>query len=246
MKLIQANIWGGNIAYTLSDFLCAEKPDILCLQEAVALKPGERGFLFKSVDELAKIMEADHVYMSPTFSYDYMHTTAHFGNCIISKLPFTHQETVFTRGSHEQDFDWQLQRSQENRNFQYVQITLRDNQTLKLFNHHGHQIPAHKNGDDETKRQCQQIAEAIKVESGGKLILTGDFNLVPDSLSLTPLNDLLRNLTKEARLATTRTLLSHKTEPCDYIFVSEDIKVDSFRVSHEVISDHSALILEFS
>ena len=243
MKLIQLNVWGGRIEYTLNEFLRREQPDILCLQEAIDLERG-RGALFSSVSEMAALIGAEYHYMSPTFSFNYMHRKAHFGNCIISKLPIQRQETFFTGKEYVADFDWTKHR-QDIRNLQYAQILLPGNIPLNLLNHHGHHNYTHKDGDDETIRQCNMIADKIR-PLHGKTILTGDFNLVPNSESLQPINKLLRNLTLEAELSTTRTVLTHKTEACDYIFVSPEVTVVSFIASDIIVSDHQALILEFN
>jgi endonuclease/exonuclease/phosphatase (EEP) superfamily protein YafD len=79
----------------------------------------------------------------------------------------------------------------------------------------------------------------------GPVILTGDFNLVPGSKSLEPLNKMLRNLSIEFRLSTTRNQLTHKNEVCDYIFVNDKVQVKQFEASDALISDHKALILDF-
>lgn len=243
MKLIQLNVWGGRLGDHLNDFLRAEKPDILCLQEAIDLEKG-RGALFSSVSEIRDIIGADYHYMSPAFSFNYMHRKAHFGNCVISKLPIVKSETMFTERQYEMDFDW-TEHTQNIRNLQHVQLELASGSILHIFNHHGHHNYVDKNGDDETIRQCAMIADKIKA-TGGKRILTGDFNLVPGSKSLAPINKLLRNLTMEADLSTTRNVLTSQNDACDYIFVSQDIEVKSFVASDALISDHQALIMQFS
>lgn len=243
MKLIQLNAWGGRLEYSLKQFLRSESPDILCLQEAIELEK-DRGALFASVGEMCEILEAEHYYMSPAYSFNYMHRKAHFGNCIISRFPLHNQETVFTGKEYEADFDW-TKHTQNIRNLQYVQIQLPSGEPLHLFNHHGHHNHLHKNGDEETIRQCGIIVDKVKSLSG-KRILTGDFNLVPDSQSLKPINELLRNLTIESNVKSTRTPLTNQTNVCDYIFTSSDIEVNSFRVSDALVSDHKALILQFN
>jgi len=75
--------------------------------------------------------------------------------------------------------------------------------------------------------------------------LAGDFNLSPHSESLKIINGRLTNLPLKYRLKTTRTLLTHKTEVCDYLFVSKDITVNDFYASKKLVSDHLALILDF-
>ncbi len=189
-------------------------------------------------------MEASYAFMSPVFTLGMMARKADFGNCIISKYPIKNEETIFTGKQYVADFDF-LNHDPNMRNLQHAVIKLPNGTDLNILNHHGHHIHQHKNGDAETMRQCSIIADNInKIE--GRLILAGDFNLAPHSDSLEQINKLVKNLSIEAGLKTTRTQLTHKKEVCDYIFVSKKIKVISFDVSDEIVSDHKALIMEFN
>lgn len=240
VKLLQANIWGGRLANQLTDFLQAESADIVCLQEVVSTK-GD-ALIFTTLEQMQEEAGFDHAFSSPVFDFSLMQKKASFGNAILSRQPFTRTETIFTRLEHKEDFDFDLH-DYNIRNFQHATIDV-DGKPLHLLNHHGHHVRQHKNGDEETMRQCKIIADYI-AELDGPIILTGDFNLAPHSESLEQINRLLNNLSAEHRLPTTRTPLTNKTEVCDYIFVSKEVKVNDFRASDEIISDHKALILDF-
>jgi endonuclease/exonuclease/phosphatase family metal-dependent hydrolase len=242
MKLIQANIWGGRLGGRVREVLTTEEPDIVCLQEVIDIKGGE-AMMFASLEELKEGTHLTHSYMSPVFSLQYMRRKAAFGNAILSKHSFTKTETIFTRLEHMDNFDILEDDDYNIRNLQHVIIEL-NGKTLHVLNHHGHHIHQHKNGDDETMRQCKLIADYVsKLE--GAVILTGDFNLAPHSESLEQLNDVLRNLSIEYKLKTTRNELTYKTEVCDFIFVNDKVKVNAFEASDKLISDHKALVLEF-
>lgn len=236
-------MWGGRLGSKLEDFIFEEQPDILCLQEAIDLEGG-RGALFVSVEELCEILKTKFYYMAPVYRFNYMHRKADFGNCIISKFPILNKETIFTGKQYIPDFDW-TKHNQNIRNLQHIQIQLPTGKVLNVFNHHGHHNHKHKDGDAETMRQCSIIAEAVETIEGST-ILAGDFNLTPHSKSLEQINYVLKNLSVQAGLKTTRTVLTSKTEVCDYIFVSQDVQVASFEASDELISDHKALLLNFS
>lgn len=242
MKLIQLNAWGGRLEYRLNDFIEAQQPDILCLQEIIDIK-NARGALFTSVEEICEILKTKHYYMSPILSFNFMRRKANFGNAIISKYPILKNETIFTGREYLDDFDW-TEHTMNIRNLQYAEVELPNGKLLNLFNHHGHHIHEHKNGDEESMRQMKLVAEEIK-QKDGKVILTGDFNLIPESESLQQINKILNNLSVKAGLATTRNQLTHKTEVCDYIFVSDEIEDKSFKMPEEIVSDHQALILNF-
>lgn len=241
MKLLQLNLWGGRLDPQISKLLKAQNPDILCLQEAIDIKGGNAG-VFISSEEIQAAIDADYMFMSPAFSFKHMNRVANFGNCIISKYPITLQETIFTGNEYVEDFDF-LNQEATMRNVQHAVIDI-DGKSIDVLNHHGHHIPAHKNGDAETLRQCQLIAKEIK-KLDGPVILAGDFNLAPDSRSLGVINGLLTNLSVKANLKTTRTELTHKTEVCDYILVNSKVHVKSFKALPDVVSDHMALVMEF-
>lgn len=242
MKLIQANIWGGRLEPQIIRFMNEQRPDFVCLQEVTQVDGGRSAF-FASLEEIQKAAGLDHVFLSPVFSLNFMNRRADFGNAVISKFPFTDKETVFTGKEHKDNFDF-LVDDANMRNLQLVKIQLPNNSEISILNHHGHHINQHKNGDDETMRQCGIIADEVK-KLEGKIIVTGDFNLAPHSESLEQLNIQLTNLSIKHGLKTTRTSLTHKNEVCDYIFVSDEIDVKSFEACDEIISDHMPLVMEF-
>src|SRR5690606_16544092 len=113
------------------------------------------------------------------------------------------------------------------RNLQHATFRV-EGTSLHVLNHHGHHIRQHKNGDAETVRQCGMIHDYIE-KLDGRVVLTGDFNLAPDSESMKQLNITLTNHCIETGLLTTRTPLTHKAEVCDYIFTNDQVSVQDFR-----------------
>lgn len=171
-----------------------------------------------------------------------MRGTGHFGNGILSQLPLDQTETIFTNLEYIEDFSFE-EYDYNIRNLQHAEVTVNGTK-LHILNHHGHHVPDHKNGNDDTLRQCQQIANYVSTLEGA-VILTGDFNLSPNSKSLSVINDILRNLPKEHGLTTTRNQFTSKKEVCDYIFVNDGVKVKKFEMLDDLVSDHSALQIEF-
>lgn len=241
MKLLQLNAWAGRLEDQVEELIQSENPDIVCLQEVVNIDGGKAAF-FITIDDIRKELGYDHSYYSPVYSMNFMRRRLAFGNGILSKFPIIDKDTTFTYLAENDNFDF-LEDDYNVRNLQHVVIRTEDGK-LNVLNHHGFHVPRHKDGDDETLRQCKQIADYIKTLNG-PVILAGDFNLSPHSPSLEQINEILTNLSIMADLKTTRTDLTHKSEVCDYIFVSKDIRVKSFKASDKVVSDHMALILEF-
>jgi endonuclease/exonuclease/phosphatase family metal-dependent hydrolase len=243
VKLVQLNAWGGRLEHLIEDFLEAERPDLLCLQEVISFSAAQRSGLFVTLENIQRQYDLPHEGFGPVFSFDYMNGTAKFGNAILSRMPIQRNETVFTHMEHTDNFVWG-DPGNNARNFVHAVIEV-DGRQCHVITHHGYWVRNHKNGTEETIEQVQQIADYIAGLSG-PVILTGDFNLVPDSKSLQPLNKLLRNLSADFKLTTTRNQLTFKTEVCDYIFVNQEVNVENFKASSTIVSDHQALILEFS
>lgn len=241
MKILQLNIWGGRLENQILDLLKKERPDIICLQEAISLKLGKNGGFFLTVEAIAEQLGMQLSY-APSVGFRFMNRRAEFGNAILSTLPFESQHTVFTRKKYVKDFD-AANDDYNVRSLHHVTVKT-DKGSLNVLTHHGHHIPSHKNGDAETLRQCKLIADYL-TKLTGRSILTGDFNLAPHSESLEQINRVLHNVDIEYGITTTRTPLTTKTEVCDYIFTSDDISVQVFRVADELVSDHRALIMEF-
>jgi len=242
MKLIQLNVWWGcKLANKVSEFLEREQPDILCLQESASLKKGDAG-LFLTNEKIQKLITAEYSAFAPLITFNFMHKSIGMGNAIISKFSIKKQFTEYTNLQHNENFDFD-KHDYNIRNFIHTEIEL-NKSILNVVTHHGHHVPDHKNGNSETLRQMKQLREYISSLSG-PVILTGDFNLSPNSKSLNEINSILKNLSVACKLETTRTPLTNKIEVCDYIFVNDQVKVKKFKASDDIISDHKALILNF-
>ncbi len=241
MKLLQLNMWGGRLDRQIGSLLEKEKPDILCLQEAISFDSGHDSGFFFTIENIQTLLGLEYTVFAPVFSFRYMNGVARFGNCIISRVPITKSEVVFTHMEHQEDFIFGIH-SSNMRNFIHAELDTKGGR-LNVLTHHGFHVPSHKDGTEETEAQMRQLSQYVAGLSGA-IVLTGDFNLAPHSRSLEPLNNQLRNLPVEHKLKTTRTPLTHKTEVCDYIFVNSEVEVGSFAMLDDVVSDHAALVAE--
>lgn len=242
MKIIQANIWGGKLGQQIIDFLRDEQPDFVCLQEVNNLSGRSGTKRFTTLDEIKEAVGFNEAFMSPSYSFRYMERELDYGNAVLSTFPLTASETVFTRGEYKRNFD--VMHDDGNiRNLQLVKAEI-NGKPLHILNHHGHHVPGSKAGNGETTRQMHIIADTIAALEG-PLILCGDFNLTPDSPSLAVLNNKLTNLSLTHKLQNTYNQFNENKLVCDYIFVNDQVKVQDFRMSEALISDHKALILAF-
>lgn len=244
MKLVQLNIWGGRVMPNILTLAEAEQPDIMCLQEVISFD-GDINSLFGTIEELQSKLSKPYkdLFYSPGIRFNFMHKNAEWGNAVLSRFKIMEKESRFTNLAFIDNFNFE-DYDYNARNFQHCVVEAAGGQKLNILNHHGHHIPGHKNGDNETLRQMKQLADYIDALAG-PVILAGDFNLAPHSESLEQINQRLINLSVTHKLQTTRTQLTHKKEVCDYIFVNEQVKVKNFEASDELVSDHKALILEF-
>lgn len=234
-------MWQGRLERVLLKHLENSGIDFACMQEAVDYDGQSLG-LITSYQKVGKSLDLHEQFFSKLISSKLGVKELAFGNVIYSSVPFSQTSTVFTRGEYKNNFNFD-EDDYNIRAFQHVQIEI-NGKKLNLLNHHGHHIDSHKLGDDETKRQVTQIIEYIK-NLEGSVILCGDFNLSPESESIKLIDENLMNLSVQHKLKTTRSKLTYKNEVCDYIFVSQDIKVNSFVMDDTIISDHNALILDF-
>jgi len=118
---------------------------------------------------------------------------------------------------------------------------------LQILNLHGIWTKD-KEGDERTILQCEYIVNAA-LRRNIATIITGDFNLLPDTKSIEILSKNFRNLISEYCITSTRPKVSEwgkrNQHVCDYIFVNDLIEVNSFETIDSNITDHFPLMLDF-
>ncbi len=242
MKILQLNIWGGRLGAQVVDLLKKEDADIVCLQEVVSI-PGSETLFMEDLDEIKSKCGYVYSLFSPQFGFGFMKRKAQFGIVILSKIPFVDTGEVYPGLIYLDDFDL-LSDDYNVRPLQHVTVEYHDKR-INILNHHGYHVPNHKNGDEETMRQCKIIVEYME-KFDGSIVLCGDFNLSPNSDSLEQINSVLVNHAKNQGVLTTRNSFTHKTEVCDYIFTSHDLETSNFKVLDDIASDHMALVINIA
>ena len=75
----------------------------------------------------------------------------------------------------------------------------------------------------------------------------GDFNLRPDTRSIGLFDEHLSNLIRKYNIKSTRTsYCPYPIRHADYVFVNDWVKVKSFEVLPDEVSDHNPLMLDFN
>jgi hypothetical protein len=130
----------------------------------------------------------------------------------------------------------------------YTQIERKEG-IINVVNVHGVVLPVNKLDCPKRIEQSRELIGFLAGISGPKII-GGDFNLEPETESVKMFEKHgYRNLIKEFNVDTTRNHLSWDRYPnkqlfADYLFVSPEVKIRSFTVPKNEISDHLPLVLE--
>jgi len=128
---------------------------------------------------------------------------------------------------------------------QYIEIETKGKK-YTVVNFHG-LWNEKKKLDTPTRLEQSKNIRAFMDSCVGEKILCGDFNLKPDTKSLALLEKGMRNLIKEYKITSTRTLIYDKPEKfADYVLVSKGIRVKNFKVLDDTVSDHAPMFLDFS
>ncbi len=238
MKLITLNTWGGRVREPFLQFITDKSAeiDVFCFQEIYSQAEGketQEEYKNDNLDlfgELSNILKETHTgYFSPALSDYYGLATFVRNGLNVSD----HGDTTIFNGITGNY-------SQHRRNLQYTKI---DN-TL-VCNIHGLWNGQGKTDTPDRIEQSHNIQKFLQGRSE-KIVLCGDFNLLPDTESMSILEKDLVNLIKKFNITNTRSQLYTKSEKfADYILVSPSIEVRSFEVLPDVVSDHLALQLDF-
>lgn len=246
----------------LHDFLIKINADIVCLQE-IAEKVDE-GVLdeYISRDVIDKATKSlKYSFFGPTwiikdFHRKNFHKKESFdfefggflksGNYIKSKFKIIKKSNVFIKYKHIKFTDWSTWPKNQPKAVQVVDLELLDSKKLRILNYHGIWTKE-KIGNKETLEACRKINNLAK-QVKYPVIITGDFNLFPDTESMKVFKDFI-SLVNKFEVQTTRPKsneLSHlERNVVDYILVSKGIRVKSFQVLDSDVSDHLPLILDF-
>lgn len=254
MQLISLNTWGGRAGRDgVMDFFKTYKgADFFCLQEmwsapydeydghsAGGLEIDQSTVMTEGVADISGLLEGTHS------SFFHPHFLDNYGLLILTTKNFPVRSYgdhfVYLQKGHVPEGDI----GNHARNIQYVTLE-KDDSPFTIINFHGLWNGQGK-GDSEARiQQSQNIIGFLKTLDH-PFVLTGDFNLLPDTESIRLLEAFgLRNLIKEYNIQSTRTSYYEKpVKFADYTFVSPGITVSDFRVMDEEVSDHAALFLDF-
>lgn len=247
LKIISLNTWGGQGSGILDFFKKNTDVDIFCLQEVY--NGGENHELelrFKSENKIYNLLaEINNILSDKFYFHFHPHIKDYYGLAIFVKKDinvinfgeiYVHKEKGYV--------------SEENsgfhgKNVQYLNLSI-NGKKINILNFHGLWTGKGKDDTEDRIVQSENIVSFVKTLEG-EIILSGDFNLDPDTDSIKILENFgLNNLIKENNISTTRTSLYPRIDVspfADYVFVSKDVKVKSFEIMPDEVSDHAAMKL---
>lgn len=242
MKLITLNIWGGHIQAPLLEFVKSHREiDIFCFQEVYhnasqKISDEDRKVCLNIFAEIQDLLPDHEGFFKPVVNGIYG-----VGVFVSKKIDILAEGEIQIHENH----NYRGIGPTHSRNLQWLECRA-DGKTYSIFNVHGLWNGQGKNDSPERIAQSQKIKDFVDSINTPK-ILCGDFNLRPDTQSIKILEENMQNLIKLHDIQSTRTSYYPKEEKfADYIFTSEDIKVNRFDVLKHEVSDHAPLFLEFN
>ena len=246
MKMITFNTWGGRVgAEPIKNFFKKHQDtDIFCLQEIwQTLDRGnievlDERIVITLLEEIASVLPDHQIFFRP--QYRNIYGLASFVKKSI-KVEDEGELFVFKHQGHENP----ISVGNHARNIQYLNLQTPKG-TITIINFHGLWNGQGKTDTPDRLEQSQKIANFIS-QLKTPFILTGDFNLNPDTESFKILEQCChRNLIKDYNVVSTRSKFYEKPGKfADYTLTSPEIKVIDFKVLPDEVSDHLALQVTF-
>ncbi len=255
LKVIDLNLWQGRLLDQAVGFLNQENPDIILLQEVFDGHTADNDALNSFSVLKTKLPDYKFTAFAPAFFVTVEGTEIKQGQAILSKFPINESTAIFydvPYGPNELDVadlkeEVHVNKSDGSmipRNLQHAVIQAGEI-TLNVFNTQG--VWGY-NGLDSPRRIA--MGKVIAENVGGKrnVILSGDFNMDPNTQAMAQVEKHLTSVFKYD-LPTTFNM-QRKTNPgyaeaaVDMFFVSPEIKIISHACKQVDVSDHLPLVVE--
>lgn len=242
MKIVTLNIWSGIVGGGLLNFFKENQNiDVFCLQEV--MNNGTEWTAWDDrqnrnvLEEIRGVLINHNYYFRPAEQKD------EWGLAMfVKKEIFVEMEGEIFVHLHKESME-EKNALTVGKNLQWIKI---ERINLTIYNFHGLWNGKGKTDTEDRVNQSKKIIDTIK-KFDTEVVLCGDFNLLPETQSLTMIEKELefRNLIKEYGVKSTRTsYYTKESKFADYILVSKGIKVKDFKVLPDEVSDHSPVYIE--
>jgi len=266
VKIVSLNAWGGKLGAPLIDYLRAEAPDVLCLQEVVHTPAATTDWLTyrdgahvlpqrtNLFAELVAALPHHAGTFCPTAQGelwdDEVAVPSQFGiaTFVRRSLPVIGQMLGFVHGTFSAQGYGAHPRP---RNAHVVRVFDYGRGGPVTIGHmHGlRDLAAGKADTPERLAQARALARLLDAvaQPGDPVVVCGDFNIEPQSETFAVLGQIgLADLVRRYGITGTRT--SHYAKPgrfADYMLVNDQVEVGAFTVvTTPEVSDHCPLVLE--
>lgn len=233
-----------------------ENADICALQEVMHGIDDSCFEMYKSKNKLIKINNYEFNEFAPLFVAKGVSKNgtltrdfggnAEQGSLILSKYNIKKHDNQFYYNEYRYEYDaTEFKEKDWCRSIQNAILDI-EGKELQIINIHG-LWNKDKVGDERTLAQSKFILS--KIRNDIPCIVTGDFNLLPNTESIGLINDKMTNLIDKYNIKSTRPTFDDGLDKgdlvCDYIFVNDKVKVNDFKVLNNKSSDHLPLLLDF-
>jgi endonuclease/exonuclease/phosphatase family metal-dependent hydrolase len=222
IKILSWNIWYDGYFDEISKFLKESNADIIGLQEVV---PENKS---RDVITFLKKLGYKHAFSA---AMEIRNDGRIMGNAIFSKYEILSSNTY-------------LLSETESRNAVHSEIKIAG-KTLNVFC--THLLHTHQEPSEIQELQIENLIKALPREN---TILMGDFNATPKSTSIKKISEVLLNTDNSSAITWDASYAKSICPVCtpkavkdrlDYIFLSKDLKANSFKIEDSKGSDHLAV-----
>ncbi len=239
MKILQWNIWYKEDPENILTELRRIDTDVCCLQEVTVNHP-RHGI---DVGQLLAKELGYHIYYHESMADD----QSSFGNAILSRFPILESRHVFVQDPPPADTEENY--SKEGRVYVEVKIDSGNRPVTVGTTHLSYTDRFIET--DAKKFESGKLSELVKGIKG-EYVLTGDFNVVPDSYTVTELQKHLTHAGPDfsQKTWTTKPFSYNGFDATtldwrlDYCFTSQEVSVVSASVVETLFSDHLPILLE--
>lgn len=260
MKLLNINVGIKiNNSKEIANYIKTINPDIIAFQEIVRHLDDSVFTEFRSKSDIESVLGPDYPYsfFGPLWVTDAFRKGGKIhrdfgglieqGNQFLSKYEIIGGTNEHYYKTYSYAKDWTNWREEDHGRAVLIGEFDFNGKKFQVLNLHGIWTED-KKGDKRTLSQCEYVLNA-SLRKNIPTIITGDFNLLPETESIKVLDKKLRNLIDQFGVKSTRPHFDDGTDKgnqvVDYVFVNDLIHINSFEVPETDISDHLPLILDF-
>ena len=268
MRILSLNTWGGRVHEPLIPYLAAAEPDALCLQEMISTPSASAEWLIyrdqdnellqraNLVAEVAAVLPEHEAFFLPAACGDLFDGEQAFpsdwglATFVHKRYPVVGHAQDFVHGDFSHDGWGAHPRSRNAHAVRLYDYT--HGSAVTVVHLHGLRDPGGKEDTPARLDQAARLTDLIRRlhRQNERLVLCGDFNVLPESKTFDILRDelgLVNLITAHGHTDTRTSYYKKSPRFADYMLVSPDVVVERFEVVREPeVSDHCALLLEIA